>query len=153
MIKTLLLLMLFFTSLASQAQQLTVEVTDISNALKISVLSSDGIRTFYALKGIKPIYHNRQVHRNSHQRLKGLIMGRTVQIEVHKDGTATVFWGGLNINLRLIREGLLLVDTQGINQLTQIQQQDFVNAQEYAIKNNRGIWLNHSKSQSRRLHY
>jgi len=151
MIKILLFLLLL-PSLAVSQQQ-TARVLGISDGLTVKLLSPSGSLTSYQLTAIQPIFQNQKILQFSKKRLMTLIMGKTIQIQTTSSDQVLIFWGGLNINLRLIEEGLSLINEQSLKILNINQQQHFITAQENAKRNRRGIWANQNPSQFKKFYY
>lgn len=110
----LLYLILASASPALQAAELAGRVVNVFSGVQIELLSEQNARFPIRLQGIELIAQRSGPRRAVQRRLNGLIGGRFVQINTagnRQQGSLLGFvsWGGSEINLRLVKEGLARV--------------------------------------------
>ncbi len=135
------------------ASQETAQVIEIVSNTEIKTLGPTGRRQQIQLAGIQPIEKNHPINQSGIKRLQSLVLGKTVQLETMPGNQAQVSYGGLNIAARLLEEGLVTIDMDGIQQMRPVEQQQFVSAQERAMQNRRGYWFRYQSRPVQRYHY
>jgi endonuclease YncB( thermonuclease family) len=138
-----LCLILASASPALQAAELAGRVVNVFSGVQIELLSEQKARFPIRLQGIALIDTRTGPMRSVQRRLNGLIGGRFVQVSAsgeRQQGSLLGFvsWGGAEINLRLVQEGLAQVVAEQLDAarlaLYQRQEQD-------ARLARRGHWL------------
>lgn len=135
------------------AHQETLQVINITGPASVETISPNGKRQRLQLAGIKTVLLPNQIKSTSRQRLRTLIQGKTVQIDLVDSSNALIYYGGLNIATRLLSEGLAIIDEQTMPRLNMALQQQFITATEQARQYRRGIWQQQRSTIQQRFHY
>ena len=149
----IILFMLSSSICQLHASQETTQVIEIVSNTEIKTLGPTGRRQQIQLAGIQPVEKHHPINQSGIKRLQSLVLGKTVQLETLPGNQVLVRYGGLNVAARLLEEGLVTLDMDGIQQMTPVEQQQFVTAQERAMQNRRGYWFRHQPKPVQRYHY
>ncbi len=118
----------------------TVQVINISSDLRLETISSQGNRQFIQPAGIRPFNTDAASIHVLKQRFKTLLVGKTVQLKIHRPGLAQVLYSGMDVAERLLYEGTANLDTNSMTGIGMHDQQKYINAAESAFQAKRGLW-------------
>lgn len=132
-------LMILCLSQLAQADSIKARVIDVPTASHLLLLDPKGVRYVIELSGISLEGLDARQHRQIIKRLRGLLMGKPVTAEVtrinhNKIMLGRVFFGGLDINLRLLSQGLAKTNRQ-----LKVPP-SYVQAEKKAQNHGMGIW-------------
>ena len=137
-------LFLFLCSQASAAQTYTIEIVDVvqPNTLQIMDSAKRVMQVRLAALDFPPA--SRQLNKNAIKRLKTLTMGKQAQLQLTPRKTALVSVSGLQLNARLLAEGLAVINTVAIRELPKTLQKTMFQSQQQARQNKLGFWSGQS---------
>lgn len=143
--KYLAFIFLTLTTLPLQAAELAGRVSTVISGKQIELLTEQKARFPIELQGIELLSDKPNLMRAAQRRLNGLIGGRFVRVST--DGKrhygrllGFVNWGGQEINLTLVQDGLARVVPE---QLDAKRRQLYEQREKIARQNQRGHWYHH----------
>ncbi len=155
--KTVIFLVLVFFSgyptLHQAAQKTSTQVVNIFDDGTLETLSFSGQRQKIRLAGIQTITFPHQIKPATVKRLKSLVLGKTVQLEILNNQLVLMSLGGMDISSRLLSEGLALLEQTSLQILPIHVRQRLISAEEQARQYRRGIWQQPHPGTQQRFHY
>ncbi|MBF0255008.1 MAG: thermonuclease family protein [Gammaproteobacteria bacterium] len=129
-----------------QAAELAGRVLNVPSGEQIELLGEQA-RFFVQLQGIELIEAKPRLRKAAQDRLKGLIAGRFVQVSIdgeRRNGQLLGFvnWGGQEVNLTLVADGLALVRPE---QLDDARLRLYQAAEAQAKQQRLGVWFEPAK--------
>jgi hypothetical protein len=141
--------LMFFSGFIYAAE--TVQVINIHADHRLEIISPLGKRQLVQIAGIKPFNSDMGTSRIFKQRLKTLILGKTIQLIPLIPGVAQVHYSGIDVAERLLYEGAAELDQTTLQGISMNEQQKYISAAESAFQSGRGIWQQ-NPSYGKRFH-
>jgi len=145
MIFTRVLVPLFLLCLASPANALILRglASEVPNGNSI-VIRSNGQRLTIFLKGVDAPELKQEFGDEARQHLASLVLGKAIEVQVDElpDGhvVGKVICDRMDIGLQVIRDGVAWYDTTKVNSLSDEERRSYVDAEQAARTELRGIW-------------
>ncbi len=127
-------------TLTAHARSFNVKVINVPAANTLEVSDSTRRISVVRLAAITLPDSARALQRAAVKRLQTLALGKSIQLQLTAEKTVIAGYGGLQLNSRLLNEGLAVIEPQALNRLPQNIQQQFSMAQQQARQNRIGIW-------------